>query len=106
MSFQTGLSENGIIHISMIKNWVSHIVFLRKNGAYRLSGSAEKGGYLARTFVLCHIRSYRPRQWLSGRVLDLRSRVRASPASLRCVLEQDSFILAYYWFNQGRPVPK
>ena len=36
-------------------------------------------------------------QWLSGRVLDSRLRgpgVRASPASLRCVLEQDAFILA------------
>ena len=49
-------------------------------------------------------------QWLSGRVLDSRPsgcglqterlRVRASPASLRCVLEQDTLILAYYyWFN-------
>ena len=36
-------------------------------------------------------------QWLSGRVLD--SRVRATPASLRCVLEQDTLILAYYRFN-------
>ena len=60
MSFQTGMSENGIIQISMIKNWVSRIVFLRKNGAYRISGSAEKGGYLARTFVLGHIGSYHP----------------------------------------------
>ena len=35
-------------------------------------------------------------QWLSGRVLDEteRPRVRASPASLRCVLEQDTLILA------------
>ena len=31
-------------------------------------------------------------QWLSGRVLD--SRPRASPALLRCVLEQDALILA------------
>ena len=31
-------------------------------------------------------------QWLSGRVLD--SRVQASPASLHCVLEQDTFIQA------------
>ena len=33
-------------------------------------------------------------QWLSGRVLDSRPRVRASAASLRCVLEQDTLILA------------
>ena len=25
--------------------------------------------------------------------------------SLRCDLEQNTFILAYYWFNLGRPVP-
>ena len=31
--------------------------------------------------------------------------VRASPASLCCVLEQDTLILAKYWFNPGRPVP-
>ena len=30
-------------------------------------------------------------------------RVRASPASLCCVLEQDALILAQYWFNLGRP---
>ena len=33
-------------------------------------------------------------QWLSGRVLDTRPRVRVSPASLFCVLEQDTLILA------------
>ena len=33
-------------------------------------------------------------QWLSGRVLDWRPLVRASPASLRCVLEQNTLILA------------
>ena len=34
-------------------------------------------------------------QWLSGRVLETEGpRVRASPASLRCVLEQDTLILA------------
>ena len=31
----------------------------------------------------------------SGRVLDSRLRVQASPASLGCVLEQDTLILAY-----------
>ena len=34
-------------------------------------------------------------QWLSGRVLKTKGpRVRASTATLRCVLEQDTFILA------------
>ena len=29
MYFQTGMSENGTIHITMVKTWVSHILFLR-----------------------------------------------------------------------------
>ena len=33
-------------------------------------------------------------QWLSGIVLDSRPKVRASAVSLRCVLEQDTSILA------------
>ena len=42
----------------------------------------------------------------SGSVLETEGpRVRASPASLRCGLEQDTLILAKYWFNPGRPVP-
>ena len=53
--FQTGMSESGNIHITMMKNWVSHILFLRKKGAYRIPGSAVKGGYSGRTSVLCHI---------------------------------------------------
>ena len=40
---------------------------------------------------------------------DRRPRVRASPSSLCCVLEQDTLILtlifAQYWFNPGRPIP-
>ena len=47
-------------------------------------------------------------QWLSGRVFDLRPRGRGfEPHRRHCVvvLEQDTFILAYYWFNPGRPVP-
>ena len=47
-------------------------------------------------------------QWLSGRVLDSRLKGRGfEPQQRHCVvvLEQDTFILAYYWFNPGRPVP-
>ena len=46
-------------------------------------------------------------QWLSGRVLDSRPRGgRFKPHQRHCVvvLEQDTFILALYWFNPGRPV--
>ena len=47
-------------------------------------------------------------QWLSGRVLDSRPKGRGfEPQRRHCVavLEQDTFILAKYWFNPGRPVP-
>ena len=47
-------------------------------------------------------------QWLSGRVLDSRPRGRGfEPHRRQCVvvLEQDTFILAEYWFKPGRPVP-
>ena len=47
-------------------------------------------------------------QWLSGRVLDSKPRGRGcEPHRRLCavVLEQDTFILAKYWFNPGRPVP-
>ena len=45
-------------------------------------------------------------QWLSGRVLDSRPKGRGfEPHRHHCVvvLEQDTFILAKYWFNPGRP---
>ena len=47
-------------------------------------------------------------QWLSGRVLDSRPRGHwFEPHRRHCVvvLEQDTFILAKYWFNPGRSVP-
>ena len=47
-------------------------------------------------------------QWLSVRVLDSRPKGRGfKPHWRHCVvvLEQDTFILAKYWFNPGRPVP-
>ena len=47
-------------------------------------------------------------QWLSGRVLEWRPRGHGfEPHWHHCVvvLEQDTFMLAKYWFNPGRPVP-
>ena len=47
-------------------------------------------------------------QWLSDRVLDSRPRDHGlKPHRRHCVvgLEQDTFILAYYLFNPGKPVP-
>ena len=43
------MSENGTCHITVMKNWVSHV-----KGTYRIPGSAEKGGYSGRTSVLCY----------------------------------------------------
>ena len=47
--------KNGTIHIPIKKKWVNHIQFPWKKGAYRIPGSAEKGGYSGRTSVPCHI---------------------------------------------------
>ena len=35
--------KNGIIHISMMKNWVSHAFFLRKTGLTVYLGALKKG---------------------------------------------------------------
>ena len=50
--FQTGCQKTGNSHITMMKNWVSHILFLRKRGAYRIPGSTEKWGYSRTVKVL------------------------------------------------------
>ena len=58
--------------------------------------------------LLVFTRVFKGSQWLSGRVLDSRPRGRGfEPHRRHCVvvLEQDTFILALYWFNPGRPVP-
>ena len=47
-------------------------------------------------------------QWLSVIVPDSRPRGRGfEPPQRHCIVvfEQDTFILAKYWFNPGRPVP-
>ena len=45
--FQTGMSENGNIHITMMKNWVSHIPFLRKRGLIVYLAELKKGAIRA-----------------------------------------------------------
>ena len=45
--FQTAMSENGTIHISMMKNWVSHILFLRKRGLIVYLSALKKGAIQA-----------------------------------------------------------
>ena len=52
----------------------------------------------------CNLHFLYGEQWLSGGVLDSRQRgCWFEPHWV--VLEQDTFILARYWFNPGRPVP-
>ena len=45
--------KNWAIHIPIKKNWVSHIQFPWKKGAYRIPGSAEKGPHI-RTMHIRH----------------------------------------------------
>ena len=49
--------------------------------------------------------SFRGAQELSGRVLDSRSRVWASPEALCCVLEQDTLSSAKYWVQPRKTSP-
>ena len=50
-----GYQKNGAFHVGIQKNRAIHILFVEKKGANHILGSAEKGGYSARTSVLCHI---------------------------------------------------
>ena len=45
--FQTGMSENGNIHITMMKTWVSHILFLRKGGLIVYLAALKRGAIRA-----------------------------------------------------------
>ena len=48
MYFKTGMSENGTIHISMMKNWVSHVLFhRRKRGLIVYLAALKKGAIQA-----------------------------------------------------------
>ena len=55
-----GWQKNGAFHIGIQKNRAFHILFVEKSGANHIPGSAEKGGYSARTSVLCHIKEGTP----------------------------------------------
>ena len=64
--FKTGMSENGTIHISMMKNWVSYILFLGNGGLIIYLPALKKGAmsYMGAT-------PPPPPLLESGRVLDL-----------------------------------
>ena len=51
----SGCQKNGAFHTGIQKNWAIHILFVEKKDANHIPGSAKKGGYSARTSVLCHI---------------------------------------------------
>ena len=83
------------------------MIFLKKES------QSESGINQAAHRIICNIIPHLKEgkmgvQWLSGRVLDSRLRERGfEPHRRHCVvvLEQDTFILAKYWFNPGRPDP-
>ena len=56
--FQTGMSENETIHITMMKNWVSQILFLRKRQLIVYLAALKKGAIRAAQSVLSYIGSY------------------------------------------------
>ena len=55
LSKNMSIFKQGCHKMGPFENWVIHMLFLRKNGAYRIPKSAEKGGHSGRTSVLCHI---------------------------------------------------
>ena len=58
---QTGMPENGISHISMMKNWVSHILFLRKRGLIVYLAALKRGAFrAAHPYYVIYIGSYPP----------------------------------------------
>ena len=53
--------KNGTLHIPIKKKWVSHIQFPWIKGAYRIPGSAEKGGLFGpHIHTMSYIGSYPP----------------------------------------------
>ena len=58
----TRMSEKwGLSHRKPEKSGHSYIFSLKKKGGQSIPGSAEKGGYSARTSVLCHVQEVTPR---------------------------------------------
>ena len=55
------MSENGTIHKTMMKNWVSHILFLRKRGLIVYLAGLKKGAILRPQLpTMLYIGSYPP----------------------------------------------
>ena len=50
-----GCQKNGAFHIGIQKNWAIHILFVEKRGPIIYLAALKKGGYSARTSILCHI---------------------------------------------------
>ena len=50
--------KSGAFHVIIKTDRVSHILFIEKKGANHITGSAEKGGYSARTRTLPYIGRY------------------------------------------------
>ena len=83
-------------HISIFNN-IRHILMLNKKFYNK--------PIIITLLTLLHLRV--EGQWLRGRVLDSKPKGRGfEPHRRHCVviLEHDTLILAYYWFNPGRPL--
>ena len=59
--FKQGCQKKGIIHISMMKNWASHILFLKKGGLTVYLAALKRGAFrLAHQYYVIY-RSLAPR---------------------------------------------
>ena len=54
------MSENGTINIAMMKNWVSHILFLRKMGLIVYLSTLKRGLFGTHIHTMSYIGSYPP----------------------------------------------
>ena len=84
----------GIRAAKINTNIITHIFFSNEKEQYEI---------LSQLRAVTFDHNLRGVRWLSGRVLDTKSR--ALLDALRCVLEQGTLSSAKYWFNPGRPVP-
>ena len=61
--FQTGMSENGTIYITMMKKWVSYILFLRKRGLIIYLAALKRGLFGPHICTMSYIGSSCEARW-------------------------------------------
>ena len=65
--FLAVMSENRTIHISMMKNWVSHLLFLRKRGLIISLAALKRGVIWSHIHTMSNIGSQCPTLRLAQR---------------------------------------